>query len=65
MRNDATVRDACLNSLIGLDAAAAPPEQAPSVPTKPFEILVWVIRPPKKVAGPGRKTKLQKQEHGL
>lgn len=61
-RDDATVRDARSNSLIGLDAAAAPPERVPSVPTKPFEILVWVIRPPKKVAGPGRKTKLQKQE---
>ena len=60
--NDATVHDVCSNSLIGLDAAADPPERAPSMPTKPFEILVWVIRLPKKVAGPGRKTKLQKQE---
>lgn len=61
-RDDVTIHHAHSSMSIGLHAAATTatttPEPAPSEPTKPFEILVWVTRPPKKVAGPGRKTKM-------
>src|ERR1700691_1468697 len=54
--DNTTIHHTCSSMSIGLDTVAAaatttptpPPEPAPSEPTKPFEILVWVTRPPKK-----------------
>jgi len=72
-RQDVVVHDARPGTLVTLDAtaadpaASAPAAPAPapfthSEPAKPFEILIWVTRPPRKVAGPGQKSKLQKQD---
>ena len=33
-----------------------------SEPLKPFDALIWVTRPPRKVSSPGRKSKMQKQD---
>ncbi|KIM73029.1 hypothetical protein PILCRDRAFT_93228 [Piloderma croceum F 1598] len=60
--DDVVIRDVCLSTSVGLDASATPIEVAPPIPLKPFEVLLWVVHALKKVAGPGQKTKLQKQE---